>query len=96
MTAQDTEEHPSLKRAVGGVLPGLAWSVTTAPMAQLPLVLIPGPGSVLYRGLGTVLVGGMAVNSVFTLVLLPTLLRLIEKPAPHEAAAPLKPMEAHV
>ena len=34
----------------------------------------------LYRGLGTVLVGGMAVNSVFTLLLLPTLLRLIEKP----------------
>jgi multidrug efflux pump subunit AcrB len=48
---------------------------------MLPLVLVPGPGSVLYRGLGTVLVGGMAVNSVFTLVLLPTLLRLAEKPA---------------
>ncbi|HEY6125643.1 MAG TPA: efflux RND transporter permease subunit, partial [Steroidobacteraceae bacterium] len=53
----------------------------TTLFGMLPLVLIPGPGSVLYRGLGTVLVGGMAVNSVFTLVLLPTLLRLIEKPA---------------
>jgi multidrug efflux pump subunit AcrB len=62
---------------------------------MLPLVLVPGPGSALYRGLGTVLVGGMAVNSVFTLVLLPTLLRLIEKPATRgEAAVPLKPMEA--
>ena len=49
---------------------------------------MPGPGSVLYRGLGTVLVGGMAVNSVFTLVLLPTLLRLIEKPETKRAAAP--------
>jgi multidrug efflux pump subunit AcrB len=53
----------------------------TTLFGMLPLVLVPGPGSVLYRGLGTVLVGGMAVNSVFTLVLLPTLLRLMEKPA---------------
>jgi len=52
----------------------------TTLFGMLPLVLVPGPGSVLYRGLGTVLVGGMAVNSVFTLLLLPTLLRLIEKP----------------
>jgi multidrug efflux pump subunit AcrB len=52
----------------------------TTLFGMLPLVLVPGPGSVLYRGLGTVLVGGMAVNSVFTLVLLPTLLRLIERP----------------
>jgi multidrug efflux pump subunit AcrB len=62
---------------------------------MLPLVLVPGPGSVLYRGLGTVLVGGMAVNSVFTLLLLPTLLRLIEKPDTEIVAEPDKqPMEA--
>lgn len=67
----------------------------TTLFGMLPLVLVPGPGSALYRGLGTVLVGGMALNSVFTLVLLPTLLRLIEKPAAvSEPAAPLKPMEA--
>ena len=67
----------------------------TTLFGMLPLVLIPGPGSVLYRGLGTVLVGGMAVNSVFTLVLLPTLLRLIEKPDAKIAPALTKqPMEA--
>jgi multidrug efflux pump subunit AcrB len=60
----------------------------TTLFGMLPLVLVPGPGSVLYRGLGTVLVGGMAVNSVFTLVLLPTLLRLIEKPAAAVAEQP--------
>jgi HAE1 family hydrophobic/amphiphilic exporter-1 len=54
----------------------------TTLFGMLPLVLVPGPGSVLYRGLGTVLVGGMAVNSVFTLKLLPTLLRLIENLQP--------------
>jgi multidrug efflux pump subunit AcrB len=67
----------------------------TTLFGMLPLVLIPGPGSVLYRGLGTVLVGGMAVNSVFTLVLLPTLLRLMEKSAERAVALPAKqPMEA--
>jgi multidrug efflux pump subunit AcrB len=66
----------------------------TTLFGMLPLVLIPGPGSVLYRGLGTVLVGGMAVNSVFTLLLLPTLLRLIEKPDTQIVTQPVKPMEA--
>ena len=65
----------------------------TTLFGMVPMVLVPGPGSVLYRGLGTVLVGGMALNSVFTLVLLPTLLRLIEKPATEPAAEALA-MEA--
>jgi multidrug efflux pump subunit AcrB len=74
--------------------PILLTTLTTL-FGMLPLVLVPGPGSVLYRGLGTVLVGGMAVNSVFTLVLLPTLLRLTEKPAFAPSASPdRQPLEA--
>lgn len=46
---------------------------------MLPLAIVPGPGSALYRGLGAVIVGGMVVNTAFTLVLLPALLRLGEK-----------------
>jgi multidrug efflux pump subunit AcrB len=69
--------------------PILLTTLTTL-FGMLPLVLIPGPGSVLYRGLGTVLVGGMAVNSVFTLVLLPTLLRLMEGKAERTVALPDK------
>jgi multidrug efflux pump subunit AcrB len=65
----------------------------TTLFGMLPLVLVPGPGSVLYRGLGTVLVGGMAVNSVFTLLLLPTLLRLVEKPAAASDVEPLVPLK---
>jgi multidrug efflux pump subunit AcrB len=66
----------------------------TTLFGMLPLVLIPGPGSVLYRGLGTVLVGGMAVNSLFTLVLLPTLLRLFEPAKESAPAATFQPLEA--
>ena len=95
----EMREGASVRAAVESALatrtrPIMLTTLTTL-FGMLPLVLVPGPGSALYRGLGTVLVGGMAVNSVFTLVLLPTLLRLIEKPATRsEAAVTLKPMEA--
>jgi HAE1 family hydrophobic/amphiphilic exporter-1 len=42
----------------------------------LPLVLSPGAGSELYRGLGSVLLGGLLVSTVFTLFLVPSLFSL--------------------
>jgi Cu/Ag efflux pump CusA len=54
---------------------------------MLPLVLMPGAGSVIYRGLAAVIVGGMSVSTIFTLLLLPTLLRLGEG-APERLAPP--------
>jgi multidrug efflux pump subunit AcrB len=53
-------------------------STLTAVFGMLPLVLIPGPGSEIYRGLGAVIVGGLLVSHVFTLVLIPAMLRLGE------------------
>jgi multidrug efflux pump subunit AcrB len=43
---------------------------------MLPLVLMPGEGSVIYRGLATTIVGGMTCSLFFTLLMLPSLLRL--------------------
>ncbi|MEX0643539.1 MAG: efflux RND transporter permease subunit, partial [Pirellulales bacterium] len=43
----------------------------------LPLVVSPGAGSELYRGIGAVLLGGMIVSTIFTLVLVPTLFSLL-------------------
>ena len=45
---------------------------------SLPLLLIPGAGSELYRGLAAVIIGGMCVSAAFTLILLPSLLRIGE------------------
>jgi HAE1 family hydrophobic/amphiphilic exporter-1 len=42
----------------------------------LPLVVAPGAGSELYRGIGAVLLGGMVISTIFTLVLVPTLFSL--------------------
>ncbi len=43
----------------------------------LPLVISPGAGSELYRGLGAVLLGGLLLSTVLTLVLVPTLFSLM-------------------
>lgn len=57
-------------------------STLTSIFGMLPLVLLPGVGSVIYRGLATAIVGGMSVSLLFTLILLPALLRLgAAKPA---------------
>jgi HAE1 family hydrophobic/amphiphilic exporter-1 len=37
----------------------------------LPLVIAPGSGSEMYRGLGAVVVGGLLVSTIFTIVLVP-------------------------
>jgi HAE1 family hydrophobic/amphiphilic exporter-1 len=42
----------------------------------VPLVLSPGAGSELYQGLGSVLLGGLLVSTVFTLILVPSLFTL--------------------
>ncbi|HSG51528.1 MAG TPA: efflux RND transporter permease subunit [Rheinheimera sp.] len=55
-------------------------STLTSLFGMLPLMLIPGVGAEIYRGLATVIVGGMAVSAVFTLILLPAVLQM-QRPA---------------
>ncbi len=49
----------------------------TSVCGMLPLVLMPGSGSELYRGLGSVVVGGLVVATVFTLIVVPLLFSLV-------------------
>ena len=51
-------------------------TTTTTVLGLLPLVLFPGAGSELYRGLGSVVLGGLIVSTIFTVVLVPTLFSL--------------------
>lgn len=52
-------------------------TTTTTVLGLLPLVLIPGSGSELYRGLGSVVLGGLLVSTFFTLILVPCLFSLL-------------------
>ncbi len=54
-------------------------SASTSVFGMLPLVLFPGPGSELYRGLGSVVLGGLAVSTVFTIFVIPALLMFFIK-----------------
>lgn len=51
-------------------------SSATSIFGMLPLVLAPGAGSELYRGMGSVILGGMALSTIFTLFFIPALLSL--------------------
>jgi HAE1 family hydrophobic/amphiphilic exporter-1 len=51
-------------------------TTTTTLFGLAPLVLFPGAGSELYRGLGSVVLGGLAASTVFTLVLIPAMFKL--------------------
>ncbi len=52
-------------------------STLTSIFGMLPLVVFPGAGSELYRGLGSVVLGGLALSAVLTLAIIPPLLTLI-------------------
>lgn len=49
-------------------------SATTSLFGLLPLVLATGQGSELYRGLGSVILGGLALSTILTLFVVPALL----------------------
>lgn len=54
-------------------------STLTSLFGMLPLLLLPGAGTEVYRGMAAVIVGGLSVSTIFTLVLLPALLRVGEE-----------------
>jgi len=54
-------------------------SSLTSIFGMLPLVLLPGPGSEFYRGLGSVITGGLALSTVFTIFVTPALLMFFIK-----------------
>ena len=82
------DRKEAVRRAVGLRLRPILMSTFTSLFGMLPLLLLPGAGTELYRGLAAVIVGGMAVSTLFTLILLPSLLRMNEeKVAPSASGA---------
>lgn len=68
----------AVAQAVNIRLRPILMSTLTSIFGMLPLLLVPGPGAELYRGLAGVIVGGMMISTVFTLLLLPCMLRIGE------------------
>jgi hydrophobic/amphiphilic exporter-1 (mainly G- bacteria), HAE1 family len=64
-------------------------SATSSVLAMMPMVLSTGSGSELYRGLGSILLGGLALSTLLTLFVIPALLAFVikfERSRSHEMA----------
>ena len=90
--ARDAErEGMSRKAAVESAvrlrLRPILMSTMTSIFGMMPLMLMPGSGTELYRGMATVIIGGMLVSGLFTLILLPSLLRANEDSHPGKTSA---------
>jgi multidrug efflux pump subunit AcrB len=72
---EGSRRRAAVEQAVRLRLRPILMSTLTSVFGMLPLLLVPGAGTELYRGLASVIVGGMLVSTVFTLLLLPALLR---------------------
>jgi HAE1 family hydrophobic/amphiphilic exporter-1 len=77
MREESLAPREAIRLATGSRIRPIFMSVMTSVCGMLPLVLFPGPGSELYRGLGSVVVGGLLVSTVFTLFLVPSLFSLV-------------------
>jgi len=71
------ETQRAIKEAVRIRIRPIFMSTTTSIFGMVPLVFFPGAGSELYRGLGSVVIGGLAVSTVFTIFLIPALFSLV-------------------
>jgi len=77
MRADGMGPREAIRAATGNRIRPIFMSVATSVFGMLPLVLFPGPGSELYRGLGSVVVGGLITSTIFTLLVVPSLFSLV-------------------
>ncbi|MCZ6587384.1 MAG: efflux RND transporter permease subunit, partial [Alphaproteobacteria bacterium] len=66
----------AITRATRNRVRPIFMSTLTSVVGMLPLVLFPGAGSELYRGLGSVVVGGLALSAVLTLAVVPPMMSI--------------------
>ena len=73
----------AIEEATANRIRPIFMSSLTSIFGMMPLVLFPGAGSELYRGLGAVVLGGLALSTFVTLLVIPSLLavfmQLIER-----------------
>ena len=74
------EEAAEVEAAILGAtrnrLRPIFMSTITSVVGMMPLVLFPGAGSELYRRLGSVMVGGLALSAILTLGVIPSMMSL--------------------
>ena len=73
---QGMDPAAAIPEAVRTRIRPIFMTVLTTFFGQLLLVIRPGSGAELYRGVGAVVLGGLLVSTVFTLIVVPAVLSL--------------------
>jgi HAE1 family hydrophobic/amphiphilic exporter-1 len=73
---EDLTPRDAITIAVRTRIRPIFMTALTSICGMLPLALQSGPGSELYKGLGSVVVGGLLVSTLFTLILVPAILSM--------------------
>ncbi len=76
MRDEGMESREAITEAVRNRMRPMFMTTGTTVFGLIPLVLFPGAGSELYRGLGAVVLGGLVIATLFTLFLVPSLFSL--------------------
>jgi len=71
------DPRSAIRESVRSRIRPVFMTTTTSVCGMLPLVMMPGSGSELYRGLGSVVVGGLIISTLFTLIVVPLLMSLV-------------------
>ncbi|MDO5553908.1 MAG: efflux RND transporter permease subunit [Planctomycetia bacterium] len=71
------DPREAIRESVRTRLRPIFMTTATSVFGMLPLVLVPGAGSELYRGIGGVVVGGLLCSTLFTLLVVPLVFSLI-------------------
>ncbi|MEM7406597.1 MAG: efflux RND transporter permease subunit [Pseudomonadota bacterium] len=96
MREEGLEPADAIVEATHNRIRPIFMSTLTSVFGMLPLVLVPGAGSELYRGLGSVVVGGLSLSAVLTLVIIPPLLSLTVGLFARRANNPAAPLPEEV
>jgi HAE1 family hydrophobic/amphiphilic exporter-1 len=97
MRRDDMEVQEAILEATRNRIRPIFMSTITSVVGMLPLVLFPGAGSELYRGLGSVVVGGLALSAILTLLIIPPMMTVLaRKPRQRPSKAEAREQAARV
>ena len=70
------DPHMAMETATRNRIRPIFMSTLTSVFGMLPLVLVPGSGSELYRGLGSVVLGGLSLSALLTMAIVPPMMAI--------------------
>jgi heavy metal efflux system protein len=83
MRSAGYELHEAIMRGATERLRPVLMTATVATLGMLPAALHTGVGSDVQRGIATVVVGGLAISTILTLFVLPSMYHVVEHWAAH-------------